>query len=349
MQPMESFTSQNGSGNEWSDRISDAVSMELRGNYLLTTNGIQRRHKRLESRGPYQFFKVVSNSLVEGPEGVIRTLIAKILNACVLPDLAFIYFNHDVPPNRLRRDILPDLFQRKVPIFVSARRRTSSHFILFSDWHYDIGNDSDGWNATYVELSSPTALIPDWKDKEPRLIWRGKPNDGYYDPQTWSERPRGKLVCISLNEPGGLIDAGFVGFYPWFAADIDFFQKLCCADRMSEVEQARYKYQIDLDGTTATFTGLGWKLLSGSLVFKQHSPNIMWFHHLIKPWEHYVPVRQDLSDLQAMLDWARQHDTEAAQIAARGRQFALEYLSPLSIRHYAFLVLLNYANRYFQK
>jgi hypothetical protein len=185
---------------------------------------------------------------------------------------------------------------------------------------------------------------PCWRDKIPRLVWRGRPNDGQYDCDNWFQKPRGKVVHWSLQNPSGIIDAGFTGFYEWFAPNVDFFQGLCNASFMTEVEQAAYKYQIDIDGTTATFTGLAWKLLSGSLVFKQTSNNIMWFHHLLEPWKHYVPVKTDLSDLYEMLDWAKKNDSEAEAIASAGREFALQYLSPESIRHYAREVIIRYAD-----
>ena len=42
-----------------------------------------------------------------------------------------------------------------------------------------------------------------------------------------------------------------------------------------------------------------------------------------KPMEHYIPVKMDLSDLEAQINWAKSNDREAQQIAERGRRLAM--------------------------
>lgn len=43
----------------------------------------------------------------------------------------------------------------------------------------------------------------------------------------------------------------------------------------------------------------------------------------LKPWEKFVPVRSDLSDLLEVAAYGREHNDLAASIAENGRQFAL--------------------------
>lgn len=105
-----------------------------------------------------------------------------------------------------------------------------------------------------------------------------------------------------------------------------------------------YKYQVDLDGVTATFTALSWKLLSGSVVFKQQSNDIMWFHYALKPWKHYIPVDRNLTDVADKIMWAIEHDEKAKEIADNGRQFALTHLMPEDILLYCYLALCKYAS-----
>ena len=40
------------------------------------------------------------------------------------------------------------------------------------------------------------------------------------------------------------------------------------------------------------------------------------------PWEHYVPIKADLSDLREKFEWAESHPIEARQIAENGTRFA---------------------------
>lgn len=67
------------------------------------------------------------------------------------------------------------------------------------------------------------------------------------------------------------------------------------------------------------------------MVLKQDSPYYEHFYHQLKPWEHYVPVRRDLSDLKERVLWAQEHDDEAYRIAQNARKFANENLLPQHI------------------
>ena len=94
-------------------------------------------------------------------------------------------------------------------------------------------------------------------------------------------------------------------------------------DYMSIAEQARFKYHIDLGGGGGTtWTGTIEKLALPGLLFHHVTPAKDYFHDLLVPWEHYVPVNADLSDLRSKYDWAESHPVEAKQIAEQGTQFA---------------------------
>lgn len=75
---------------------------------------------------------------------------------------------------------------------------------------------------------------------------------------------------------------------------------------LSMHKQSRSKILVDIDGHTYSgrFPVLIWL---GSAVFK-----IAAFEDVItvitQPWKHYVPVKMDLSDLEAKLKWAKAHD-----------------------------------------
>ena len=47
-----------------------------------------------------------------------------------------------------------------------------------------------------------------------------------------------------------------------------------------------------------------------------------WYYDRIKPWEHFVPVQGDMTDLAEKVDWVRNHDREAEEIARRGQSLA---------------------------
>ena len=56
-------------------------------------------------------------------------------------------------------------------------------------------------------------------------------------------------------------------------------------------------------------------LAGGSLLLKTESKYYEHFYRDLKPFEHYVPVKEDLSDLMERITWARENDAEAKKIA----------------------------------
>lgn len=59
----------------------------------------------------------------------------------------------------------------------------------------------------------------------------------------------------------------------------------------------------------------------------------------LEPWVHYVPIKEDLSDLEEKVLWARAHDAEVRAVAERGTRFARERLSMQDVLEYERLAL----------
>jgi Glycosyl transferase family 90 len=85
------------------------------------------------------------------------------------------------------------------------------------------------------------------------------------------------------------------------------------------------KFAIDVDGNSNAWSNLFTRLLAGCCVVKIASPSgyRQWYYDALRPWEHFVPVNADLSDLHEKIDWCRTHDRQCAEIAAAGRDFAV--------------------------
>jgi hypothetical protein len=85
------------------------------------------------------------------------------------------------------------------------------------------------------------------------------------------------------------------------------------------------KFALDVDGNSNAWQNLFTRLLLGCCVIKIASPQgfHQWYYHRMRPFEHYVPVAADLSDLAQQLEWCRTHDRECAEIAAAGQELAL--------------------------
>lgn len=72
----------------------------------------------------------------------------------------------------------------------------------------------------------------------------------------------------------------------------------------------------------------------GSTIFKQHSFSSEYFYPLLRAWQHFVPVRGGLSDVEDRLAWADAHPADAERIAAAAQSFAREHLHTSSVACY---------------
>ena len=63
------------------------------------------------------------------------------------------------------------------------------------------------------------------------------------------------------------------------------------------------------------------------LLFHHETLTKDFFHDEMKPYEHYVPVKMDLSDLREKFDWAEAHPEEAQRIAKAATELAIKLAS----------------------
>ena len=69
----------------------------------------------------------------------------------------------------------------------------------------------------------------------------------------------------------------------------------------------QHKYQINIDGTVAAYR-FPYLLAGNSLVLKQDSPYYEYFYKDLKPFEHYIPIKRDLSDIMEKIQWAKDNE-----------------------------------------
>ena len=83
------------------------------------------------------------------------------------------------------------------------------------------------------------------------------------------------------------------------------------------VDMINYKYILDIDGNACTWDATAWKLNSGSVIFKTNSDWTQWFYNEYLPWEHYVPVKEDFSDLDSKYRWCEEHPKECEEMISK--------------------------------
>ncbi|KAJ7629030.1 glycosyl transferase family 90-domain-containing protein [Roridomyces roridus] len=183
-----------------------------------------------------------------------------------------------------------------------------------------------------------------WADKTPKLYWRGMTSGGWIYDSNYHAFPRFRLISIARNHTD-LLDVALSAFHESLCGEHCDMQKIKAeygvTDKSAPREELyRYRYAFDVDGNSFSGRYLG-LLRSGSLVFKS-TVFTEYFNDWLRPYEHYIPVLPDLSDLTEKVEWAIKHDAEAHAIQMAGQRFAEIVLSDAQNDCYWALVLLEW-------
>jgi hypothetical protein len=175
--------------------------------------------------------------------------------------------------------------------------------------------------AGYAVLGNWVA--PPWPERRGQVFWRGAPVGKLGS--AWRSMPR-VAMCLDVADfrRPDLFDvkiAEIVGS--------QFSQTLIEEIRASGVvgescpppHFMHYKYNIDIDGVSCSWSGLFTKLRAKNVVLKIISDNDQWYYDRLIAWHNFIPVIA-VSDLLDIALWLHEHDEEAERIAERGCELA---------------------------
>jgi hypothetical protein len=190
-----------------------------------------------------------------------------------------------------------------------------------------------------------------WKDKKPIAVFRGSSTGCGVTIET---NPRLKLALLSSQarkDKDGLpfLDAGITKWNtrprkikgnPYLTSlDIKSLG-FSLVPQLTPKEQSEYKYIINIDGHVSAFR-LSLELGMGSVILKVNSQYKLWFSPLLIPNVHYIPIKEDLSDLIDKIKWCKDNDEKCKKIAQNARKFYEKYLSKNSILDYLQFLLIS--------
>ncbi len=272
-------------------------------------------------------------------EKSLKTLLSHVS----LPDLDFIICPMDgIPENIVCHDFYwMDDPRDQVPILGQAKLREpfTRQIILIPD-QLCLSPD---WHRISAEIESINREIP-WNEKISKAFWRGGISD-----DTGPASQQGSIhytprlaICRLAKQHPDLIDAA-ADYRPSMAPLVEKEGLKQLNGWVSKKDHLKYKYQPTLDGNMCTYPGYQWRLLSNSLTLKQESDQIQWFYRGLKPYVHYLPVRNDMSDLPEKIKWAESHESEVLGMIQNGQNFARNHLTYEDGYRYLYLVLNGYA------
>lgn len=231
-----------------------------------------------------------------------------------------------------------------LPIFAYLTRETSwlipwpSSFTLYSTKEIeDLHNGSSEAEAASDNF--------DWAERKAKAFWIGTVTGPWeFAPDiALPAVPRLKLLRLSSQHPEFLQAewSGVAHYGISWLDDTNNAVKGFLANESHPIEQLTglpkseykrvwewqdtYKYYLNVDGVV--MGGRLNKLMSLGGVVLQHSSGYReHFHALARPYQHYVPLAYDLSDLVPKVKWLQKHDAEAKAVARRAQRLAKQRL-----------------------
>ena len=156
-----------------------------------------------------------------------------------------------------------------------------------------------------------------WADRSSDLVWRGATSgQGLFHPQ------RLRSCAVLLGVPG--TDVKFASSVRPELQEGALARFGFMGRHINESTWIGRKYALDVDGHANTWSNLIARMHLGCCVLKVESEleYRQWYYDRLRPWEHYVPVKADCSDLVEKFDWVRAHDAYAQAIARCGQALA---------------------------
>ena len=185
-----------------------------------------------------------------------------------------------------------------------------------------------------------------WNKRQEILYWRGSSTGDKEDDYQWRIMPRFKLCQLATEVVNKeLFDIKITRITNRFSSP-EVIEEIknsgLTAPYTAAIDQVKYKYLIDIDGHGSTWTGLFLRLLTGSTVLKVNSERgfRQWFHNRLIPWENYVPIEPDFSNLEETVLYLKTHDELARKIGQAGQELAYSMTMENEI-NYALPVILQ--------
>ncbi|WWC61152.1 uncharacterized protein I303_103731 [Kwoniella dejecticola CBS 10117] len=237
------------------------------------------------------------------------------------------------------------------------------------------------WNSDIVgvPLDGVFEKVPyvKWEDKSiSKAFWRGSATGLFHSRKTpWRSSQRERLHFFANNETSlqdtvsVLLPNGEIGEYQneklndWLDVGLSGVPSQCdqadgsCDDMLREInfmgrvrkeDSLKYKYVIDVDGN-------GWssrfrRLLSSNNVVLKSTLYPEWFHEMLIPWYHYVPIKLDYSDIHDIMAFfngspdgqVKGHDELAREIAQNGWEFVENRWRLQDMQSFMFLLILEH-------
>jgi hypothetical protein len=284
---------------------------------------------------------------------IYKNMLDTLLKEKIVPDVEFFINDRDFPI--LKKDMTEPYdhlfdsdnikieniyqFKKMAPIFSKSITDdycdmlipTNDDWTMASNKFYSAGCS----NAYYKNEVKKWNYI--WNTKKPICIFRGSATGCGIDLLT---NMRLKVSDLSIDN-SDILDAGIIDWNerpkkykgkPIQIIDKNQF-RFKVVNKITNYEKSNYKFILNIDGYVSAFR-LSSELSMNSCILLVYSKYKLWYSHLLKPFIHYVPIKEDLSDLISQIKWCINNDKKCEIIAKNARLFYEKYLTKDGILNY---------------
>ena len=354
--------------NEWGERMIQPPPFKDMNSFLIHASKVQGFTISASSINQHPSTWYANNCLIrsEFPTGEmdrgvsnLKNMLETLCNERTVPDIELFFNRRDFP--LLQKDgnepyehifenekwpLISHLYDKYIPILsmVTTDSFADVPFPTMEDWAR-VKNQEDhvffepDFRSYNYKFDTP------WEDKKEVAVFRGASTGCGVTIET---NPRLKLASLSTTYPK-FLDAGIT---KWNCRprkhistkylDIIDPKKMPfgLVKPLTPEEQSHYKYIVNVDGHVSAFR-LSLEMSTGSVILLQDSKYRVWFRKYLQPYKHYVPIKEDLSDLIEQIQWCRDNDDKCKEIAYNAKVFYNTYLTKKGILDFVQLLFIS--------
>lgn len=292
------------------------------------------REQIAEARKKGVYYQIVSHKLYRDSSCMfparcngVEHFLLKIIKD--LPDMEFVINIQDYPK-------VPKFFD-PLPIFSFSKKADENWDIMYPAWTFWEGGPAvwpiyptglGRWDQQRKIISTNAAKWP-WDKKLSKGFFRGSRTSAERDP----------LILLSRKSPH-LVDAKYTKNQAWKSMEDTLGREP--AKEIKLEDHCNFKYLFNFRGVAASFR-FKHLFLCESLVFHVGDDWLEFFYPSLKPWVHYIPVSNDMSNVQELLEFAKENDEVVKKIAERGRDHIWNHLRMKDVTCYWKNLLIRYS------
>ena len=243
-------------------------------------------------------------------ELTIANVVNSAINDNVLRKFHFVicasdgYMEHHYPSIRNKPQVIGDTEMNGVKEIKMSQPDT---YPVFSNTKFVLAQNNQTGVSNTINLPDRYFFYMN-KYNEYRSIHKGLPFEGKINKIVFGSQKRGSSynftnrrdIVISQRE--------------YFNSDSVPKDNIVSPKWINRDDMIKYKYILDIDGHASTWDATAWKLNSGSVILKTDSCWSQWFFDKYKPWVHYVPVKDDFSDIQEQYSWCEANQEKCLEM-----------------------------------